>query len=262
MKNLTIYKYTFSVITALSLVAAPLAPTFAAGISDPNGMVCDALIRVGMSCGSGTTPTYTPSSYQPKPITLSYDIFGSSSSTSQNVPTSNVKDPAGNAISLVQVPGTQEIYALVNGHKHWIPTLAVLYNYGYTLDMVEPITQAQLDRYPRASLIQIAGDSKHTYYLTEGGMTRVIPNQKIFESYGDRTEDVIVVSQKEFNYYPTNQYVFLENPLNRDVFQVTSAGKRYLTPMAVARLGLRAEQVAPINQTELDYYKTLAPIVN
>src|SRR5206468_2532345 len=108
-----------------------------------------------------------------------------------------------------------------------------------------------------AFLAQVKG-SNQIYYLTEGGMIRPIPSQSVFDSYGDRKEDVIAISTKEFNYYPENQYVFLETPLNRDVFQLTNGGKRYLTPMAVSRLHISADQIAPINQTELNTYKTLA----
>ena len=267
MKYTNTIKYTALALIGSITLLVPIMPALAdyqaypVVLNDPNTMVCDALNQVGLACGSATpapAPTYT---YQPKPVTLNYNVFGSSSNTTTVVATSGVKDLAGNSISLVQVPGTQEIYALVAGRKHWIPTLAIFYDYGYTMDMVESISQAQLNRYPRASLIRAQGDTKHSYYLTEGGMTRIIPTDAIFASYGDRAEDVIVISQKEFNYYPVNQYVYLESPLNRDVFQITATGKRYLTPMAVARIGLRSEQIAPINQTELNYYKTLAPIV-
>ena len=37
--------------------------------------------------------------------------------------------------------------------------------------------------------------------------------------------------------------------------------KRYLTPMAVQRMVLTDEQIAPINETELAFYKTGKPII-
>ena len=99
--------------------------------------------------------------------------------------------------------------------------------------------------------------------MTEGGLIRPVINpKKIFEFYGDRNEDIITISRKEFNFYPTNQYVYQEAPLNRDVFQISGSGKRYLTPMAVARRNINWEQIAPVSQAELNYYKTLAPLLD
>lgn len=265
-------KYVSAAVALISL-ALPLSSAFAYVIfpenSTPQTMVCGTLQQVGMA---GCDPrSATNLNYQPKQVRLNFDIFGSSSATTTPTPVdnglvnatagANVKDIAGNAITLVQVPGDVNIYALVAGQKHLIPTFTIFIAYGYTMAMVQPITHQQLDKYPRADLVKVHGSSK-LYYLTEGNMTRLIPNQKIFDSYGDRKENVIEISAKEFNYYPVNQYVYQENPLNRDVFQLTSNGKRYLTPMAVYRLQLREDQVAPINQAELDYYKTLAPILN
>ena len=89
----------------------------------------------------------------------------------------------------------------------------------------------------------------------------MIPDKKVSDSYGDRNEDIIVISKKEFNFYPQNQFVFLERPLRRDVFQIVSGKKRYVTPMAVQRMGIRDSDVAPVNETELNYYKTGSPII-
>ena len=99
--------------------------------------------------------------------------------------------------------------------------------------------------------------------MTEGGLVRPVNNsKKIFDFYGDRKEDIITISRKEFNFYPTNQYVYQESPLNLDVFQITANGKRYLTPMAVMRLNIHPDQIAPVSKSELDSYKILPPLID
>ncbi len=260
--------------TVLALVVMPIYPTFASQdyypVQNPQTLVCQSLNAVGLGCGSKTTATSNSiGTYQPKPVLLNFDVFsntpvsvvGNSNLTSTVSNAIAPKDLSGQKINLVSVPNSQEIYELVNGQKHAFPSLAIFYDYGYTLDMVQPVTQFQLDKYPRADIIKIKGNSA-LYYLTEGGLIRPIVNNKILDYYGDRTQDAVVISRKEFNFYPTNQYVYQESPLNRDVFQISGSGKRYLTPMAVARLGIRADQVAPVSKSELDFYKTLAPLVD
>ena len=93
-------------------------------------------------------------------------------------------------------------------------------------------------------------------------MIRLIPNKNVFESYGDREEDIITISKKEFNFYPRNQYVFLENPLNAAIYQIVDNGtKRYVVPQVMKRLRMKQEQIAPINQIQLDVYQNSQPII-
>lgn len=161
-------------------------------------------------------------------------------------------------ISVVNIPGQTTVYRIINGHKHSIPTEEIFYSYGFDLGIVQKITKTELDKYPLAKLfiIKDLGEENTTiHYLTESGMLRPVLNDKVFYSYGNRKEDIITINQKEFNYYPKNQFIFIERPqLNRDIYQITGGVKRYLTPVAVKRMNLRESEIAPINQIEFDEY--------
>ncbi len=271
-------------ITIFAILAAPMSSVLAAPLyspavlGDPQTIACRGLAMTGMGCA---TSGIAEGNYTPKPVTLNFDPFTSTSnsnstggvtSTSGTVSKAQLKDIVNNAkapkdltgqkINIVSVAESPEIYMLDRGQKHAFPSLAVFYDYGYSLAMIQPITQDQLDKYPRAKLFKVQGDAK-IYYLTESGLMRqVFDTKKLFDLYGDRPEDVITISRKEFNFYPTNEYVYQYSPLNKDVFQVTAAGKRYLTPMAVLRLGIRADQIAPVSKAELDSYKVLPPVID
>ena len=93
-------------------------------------------------------------------------------------------------------------------------------------------------------------------------MIRLIPNKKVFESYGDREEDVITISKKEFNFYPRNQFVHLETPKSDDVYQVVDDGtKRYIVPQVAKKMGIKSEQIAPVNKQQFDSYVNGQPII-
>src|SRR5207237_356011 len=122
--------------------------------------------------------TTVSDSYQPKQVSLNFDVFGSNK-TNTSTPVSNsdltgsiatagVKDLSGNDIMLVKSPNKSEIYEIFHGRKHLIPTMGIFADYGYTLNMVETISQQQLDKYPRAYLMRVYKDKKDVYYLTEG----------------------------------------------------------------------------------------------
>jgi len=87
-------------------------------------------------------------------------------------------------------------------------------------------------------------------------------NDDVFFSYGNRKEDVIFITAKEYNLYPRNQFIFVERPfINRDVYQIVSGVKRFVTPMAVKRMNIKDYQVAPVSITELDAYPAADPII-
>src|SRR3989338_8519591 len=159
-------------------------------------------------------------------------------------------------ISVVNVEGQSAVYRIIDGKKHSIPTTEIFYSYGFDVNIVEKISQKELDNYPLAKLFIVEGDENKNptiYYLTEGGMLRPMLNDRVFYSYGN---------QKEYNYYPRNQFIFIERPkLDRDIYQISGGIKRYLTPVAVKRMGLKENEIAPVNQFEFDEYPEGEPVI-
>ena len=174
-----------------------------------------------------------------------------------------VKTPAfGNIRPTIGLNTNESIFQIINGQKHFIPTLDIFYDYGFDLAAVENITQDELNAFTRVRLINTKYDKHKIYYVTENGMIRLIPNSDVFESYGNREDDIVTVSAKELNFYPRNQYVFVENTLTKDIFQVSDKGiKRYVVPQVVQKLRITPEQTAPINKVQFESYYYGKPII-
>lgn len=259
-------------------VAAPVKADPTLDLS-PTGMLCSA---VGLGCVSSPPVSYQPGAagsgsilgsifVGSTPVTDTVATNASENSSNDTssgsaltaaIYTAGKKQEGSDSVNLVRVEWQEEIYEIVGGKKHLIPTMDIFFDYGFKLEMVQEITQDQLDKFPRIKLMKVAGDKKKTYYFTEGGMIRLIPDKNVFNSYGNREEDIIVISKKEFNFHPQNQFVFQEDPLNHNVYQLSDGKvKRYLTPMAVKRMKIGWEEIAPISKAELDTYKSGPPIV-
>lgn len=240
----------------LALFLLPLAPSKAQnqtnkgsfGAAIAGNTVCSA----GLGCDQNQSSTSGDASQpaQAPGIFPFSGLFGGSGSESL------AGDPV---LTVVNVDGQTAVYRIINGRKHSLPTTEIFYSYGLTLKMVQTISARELTKYPTARLFVVESaeeeENPTVYYLTEGGMLRPILNDKVFYSYGNRKEDVITIDQKEFNYYPRNQFIFVEMPqLNREIYQITGGIKRYLTPVAVKRMNLSEQEIAPVNQIELDEY--------
>jgi hypothetical protein len=108
-------------------------------------------------------------------------------------------------------------------------------------------------KYQRAKLVKTQNSSK-VYYLTESELKRHIPTAEIFNSYNNKWEDIITITDTELNSFPDNNLIKLEDDLK--VYKLEGVIKQWIqTAEAFNRLKLDWSKIAPINQTEFDYYK-------
>jgi len=172
----------------------------------------------------------------------------------------NGKTKVDPVITVVNVPDQNAVYRIINGKKHSMPTEEIFESYGFDLSVVQNVSQEELDKYPLARLFTLESkeeknEDKTIYYLTDGGMIRPILNDKVFYSYGNRKEDIIAINRKELNFYPGNQFIFVERPkIDKNIYQISGGIKRYLTPIAVTRMNITENEIAPVNQIEFDEY--------
>ncbi|OGN00400.1 MAG: hypothetical protein A2651_01820 [Candidatus Yanofskybacteria bacterium RIFCSPHIGHO2_01_FULL_42_12] len=262
--------------------------------------VCNSLLSMGLGCG------YTRTADRPSPAIesgvepLSQKTKGDISSTENNIGSGTVNIGTGatsqltasmanitikrsvssDKIILLRVPSTtgfseptiglgtdESIFEIIKGQRHFIPTVDIFFDYGFSLDAVQKATKQEVSKFPRIKLVRVKND-KTNYYITEGRMIRPFLNKKVFDSYGNREEDIVIISEKEFSFYPRNQFVFAEGLFGLsgvqaiDIFQLTGDGqKRYLVPQVARKMRISSEQVAPINKTELDSYDYGNPIL-
>lgn len=267
-------------ISAIGL-AFSATPIFAAtdlflnANGNPEIVVCNVLTSLGLGCG-GPSPVITQSqnSTQPADQDSSNGSEGTGSLQASIANTVVKRTASDDEVILIKVPAggdirptlglnTREaIFEIIKGQKHFIPTVDIFFDYGFDLSVVQNATREDIRIFPRTKLVSINGDKNKVYYITEGYMIRLVPNDDVLKSYGDREEDIVVLSKKEFNFYPRNQYIFLENPLAADIFQILDDGtKRYVVPQVVKRLRIIHDQVAPVNKIQFEAYKYGAPII-
>ena len=144
------------------------------------------------------------------------------------------------------------MYEIKNSKRHWIPTAEIFNKYHFSWQDIQVVPESQLKQYPRVKLLRAEGDKK-VYYLTESGMIRHIPNEKVFNSYGDKWEDVVTVSPEEIRTYKPNNLIRLNNGYK--VYLLENGKKRWIkTAQVFNRLGYDWSKIAPVNQVELNSY--------
>lgn len=98
-----------------------------------------------------------------------------------------------------------------------------------------------------------SADSPKVYYVTEKGYKRWIPNIEVFNSYGNHWEDVVIVPRVQLDKIPNNILIRLNSGTR--IYKIENETKHWITsPEALLRNGFSFERIAPVNQTEFDYY--------
>lgn len=115
------------------------------------------------------------------------------------------------------------------------------------------LSDAEKSKYQRAKLVKTQNSPK-VYYLTESELKRHIPTAEIFNSYNNKWEDIITITDTELNSFLDNNLIKLEN--DPKVYKLEGAIKQWIqTAEVFNRLKFDWSKIAPINQTEFNYYK-------
>ncbi len=102
-------------------------------------------------------------------------------------------------------------------------------------------------------------DAPAVYFITQANMKKPIPSLLVFQSYNNRWEDVKTVSRVQLDQMPTVRAI--QKTGDPRVFYLENGTKRWVkTQAALTRLGVGWNQIAAVNQTELDAYPDGAPI--
>jgi len=154
--------------------------------------------------------------------------------------------------NLIRQSGDAKIFLVTNGIKRHIPNPEIFIDYGFDWNDVKDVNVSVVNKYKTAFLIR-ASKEPSVYYLS-GGVRKFIPTLEIFNSYGNRMEDVQIISKKEMESYTISNLVRLSG--SNDIYLIQGDTKKKIYNAAVFdRYNFNWDQVIDVNQTELDYYK-------
>jgi len=156
------------------------------------------------------------------------------------------------AANLIRAANQARVYKIINNKKLWIPTAESFTAMGNDWSDIQDVQETEVEQYPRLKLAKTAGDEK-VYYLTESGLKRHIPSVEAFNSYNNNWNDIVEISTTELNTYPDSILIRLTGDYK--VYKLENNQKRWIkTIEAFNRLGLNWDEIAPVNDTELNAY--------
>jgi hypothetical protein len=146
---------------------------------------------------------------------------------------------------------TGRIYKIINGRRVWVPTVAAFNAQGLKWEEVRNQIDSDLISYAETRLVK---DAKgNIYFITNNGKKKSIINTEVFNSYGNKTEDIVEVSDEFLNSIETVKLV-KENGSNK-IYMITGNKKQWVKNIqAFIRLKLKWEDIDTVNATEINAY--------
>jgi hypothetical protein len=154
--------------------------------------------------------------------------------------------------NLIRQIGDEKVYLVVNGVKRHIPNPAVFLSYGFSWDDVKVAGSSVVEGYRNTYLIK-ASKTTAVYYLRDG-VRHLIPSAEIFNSYGDKWEDVQIISAYEMSVYPNSNLIRLTGTQQVNLLQDNA--KRLIPSAEIFdKYHYNWNEIIDVNAAEFNYYK-------
>lgn len=136
--------------------------------------------------------------------------------------------------------------------KLYIPSPSVLTKLKNFYARMRKVGNETIAQYERARLVKTE-DKNDIYYITATFLKRLIPNQQVFESYGNKMSEVVIVKSEELAAYGDSRLIRLIG--DKRVWYLEGGTRRLvLSPAVMRKRGFKWEQVAPVNWAEYNSY--------
>ncbi|MBU3924335.1 DUF5018 domain-containing protein, partial [Patescibacteria group bacterium] len=160
--------------------------------------------------------------------------------------------------NLIRTIGDYKVYLVVNGIRRHIPNPEIFLDYGFTWSDVKDVPSETITKYKPARLVRESKQGK-IYYLSALGVKKWIPTAEIFTSYGNKWEDIQVISKKEMDSYATSNLMKLIG--SPDVYLIENNTKRLIPSAEIFNKNKYDwAKILEANKIEFDWYKTGAAV--
>jgi hypothetical protein len=166
------------------------------------------------------------------------------------------------ATALYKTYDAPDVWAIMNGQRHYISSPASFREYGFSWYDVQTVTRAELEKYPRARLIR-SGEDDTIYYLyqrPEGQWLKInITSPTVFVSYPDNYwGNVIDVTQLDIDSYPDVKLITTAD--SDKIYYLENNERRLVSDEVFVAHGFNQYEVAEVNKTHMESYKIASPL--
>lgn len=154
---------------------------------------------------------------------------------------------------LVKTAESPAVYSIVNGKKHLIPSEKTFLSCNYKWNDIKTISKAALNSYPDAKLVKTPDDSTVYYLDLSKKLKKAHPSAKVFLDYGNKWEDIIVISNEDLKNY--NDAVLAKEKNTSAVYILNKNIRKLISsPQEFKNAGYDWADVIEVSRLDLESY--------
>ena len=155
--------------------------------------------------------------------------------------------------NVLQFVGDNKVYRIVKGKLLWIPTIEIFNRQNLYWEDIQKKSEVERSKYVVTRLIKSAGNDR-IFYINSVGLKNHIINTEVFNSYGNRHEDVVEVDVETLNSFET--VAFFKGAYDNKVYKIVGNTKIWIkTPQAFIEAGGDWSKIVEVNAIELNAYR-------
>lgn len=155
---------------------------------------------------------------------------------------------------LVKTADKPGVYLLKNNKKYPIRSEAIFLGYGYRWQDITVISKQTLASYPLMRLVKTKNDPRIYYLDHRLNKKHWQATGEIFQRYGNRFEDVIVIGEHDLAQW--NDLLLVKTATNPHIYFLDGSSKRYIpSAQDFLSLGFKWSDVATLADFDLAFYE-------
>lgn len=166
------------------------------------------------------------------------------------------------ATVLYKTKEAPDIYAIINGQKHFISSPAAFNDYGYDWSRVKTISAAELAKYPEARLVKLP-DQSTVYFLYQRPQNKwlkiALDSPTVFVSYqGNYWGNIITIDKFDLDSYPDVKLI--KTATDSSVYYLENNVRHFVSADVFTKKGFNPAEVVTVSQVHLESYKLGNPL--
>ncbi len=166
------------------------------------------------------------------------------------------------ATALLKTKESPDVYAIINGQKHYISSPTAFNEYGYDWNKIKTVCTEQLAQYPDARLIKLP-DQDTVYFLYQRSERKwlkiTLNSPTVFVSYSaNYWGNIIKVNKYDLESYPDVKLI--KTKTDSSVYYLENNLRRQVSDEVFQDKGFNPAEVVEVSQIHMESYKLGEPL--
>ncbi|MFH0854613.1 MAG: hypothetical protein V1891_03925 [bacterium] len=162
---------------------------------------------------------------------------------------------------LIKSSNNPAVYAIINGKKHKIPNADIFLNYGFNWQNIKIASNEEISSYPDLKIVKTENNPAVYYINEKKNIKKAHLSEKIFLDYGNRWEDIVIISEKDMALY--KDAILVKTQKEPAVYVLEENSRKIInSAYEFESNGYKWEDIIEVSKLDLESYSLAMPSNN